>query len=43
MKFLQNNKWRFSLVLLIILASVEIRAQPDLMLLTPYSNQQVDG
>ncbi len=43
MKFLQNNKWRFSLVLLILLASFESKAQPDLMLLTPYSNQQVEG
>lgn len=43
MKFLQNNKWRFSLVLFILSVGFEVKAQPDLMLLTPYTNQDVTG
>lgn len=43
MKYLQNNKWWFSLVLFILSAGFEVKAQPDLMLLAPYTNQDVTG
>lgn len=38
-----KNKIKIGLLLLALLALFEVRAQPGLMLLTPYTNQEVDG